>query len=172
MNHLQLHNIKTQKIFSKNMQILQDYQILMSLNFLENNVGMRLFIVRQVSTYSTLVTKENGEKQISEVTRIGQFSAFSEGKYLEFSSDTNTLYVLQTQPSSSAQSAAKEFQENKNTPINIMIDPTREHYYSMLANSPTLLDRIHQGGLLDILLFLGGLGILFAIYKIIVLNKS
>jgi len=41
----------------------------------------------------------------------------------------------------------------------------------MLGNNPTIMDRINQGGIVGyIILALGGLGLIFAIYKMIVLN--
>lgn len=125
----------------------------------------------EVATFNTSIIKQNGEKENVDVTRIGQFAAFSDGKYLDYANDLNSLVELQTQPDSSIQSNAQDFEQSHNEIMNIMIDPTRGTLLSMLGNSPTMVDRINQGGIVGyIILLLGGLGIIFAIYKMIILN--
>jgi biopolymer transport protein ExbB len=126
-----------------------------------------------VSTYKAQVIEENGEKKQKKVTRIGEFAAISDGRYLQYSDELKSLMELVIQPDSSTLSKAKEFEENTNKINNVMIDPTRGTLLSMLGNSPTFMDRIKQGGVVGyIILVLGGIGVLFAIYKMVILNLS
>ncbi|MGA1932078.1 MotA/TolQ/ExbB proton channel family protein [Arcobacter sp. YIC-464] len=123
-----------------------------------------------ISKYEASVILNSGEKTIKDVTRVGLFAAVSQGKYLTYSSDMKSLIELAIQPDSSILKQAKEF-EKSSTISNITIDPTRGTLFEMLENNPTILDRVNQGGVVGyIILALGGLGLLFALYKMIVLN--
>ncbi|RXJ87510.1 MotA/TolQ/ExbB proton channel family protein [Arcobacter sp. CECT 8985] len=124
-----------------------------------------------ISNYKASVIAHDGKKSIQEVTRVGLFSAFSNGNFLKYSDDINSLVELSVQPSSSYQNEAKEFQKSSNEIKQVLIDPTKGTLFEMLGNNPTLLDRINQGGIVGyIILVLGGLGLIFAIYKMVTLN--
>ncbi|PHO10526.1 hypothetical protein CPG37_03515 [Malaciobacter canalis] len=124
-----------------------------------------------ISKYEATVIAHSGEKNTQEVTRVGQFSAFSKGEFLTYSDDMNALIELSVQPASSYKDSAKEFENSSNEIKNILIDPTKGTLFTMLGNNPTIMDRINQGGIVGyIILALGGLGLIFAIYKMIVLN--
>lgn len=125
----------------------------------------------KISQYETNVVMQNGETQRQIVTRVGQFSAFANGNFLQYSQDSETLVELATQPSSSLRGNAEDFEKNNDDVINILVDPTRGTLFGMLGSNPTLIERIQQGGIIGyIILVLGFLGMLFATYKMIVLN--
>ncbi len=125
----------------------------------------------QVSTYQASVILQNGERNIQDVTRVGVFSAFSNGNFLKYSNDINSLIELSTQPSSAYTSNAQDFEESSNEIKSALIDPTRGTLFEMLGNNPTIMDRINQGGIVGyIIITLGVLGLLFAAYKIVFLN--
>ncbi|RXJ88486.1 hypothetical protein CRV01_12115 [Arcobacter sp. CECT 8983] len=125
----------------------------------------------KVATYKANVILQNGERNNQDVTRIGVFSAFSDGNFLKYSNDINSLIELSTQPSSAYISDAKEFEESSNEIKTALIDPTRGTLFEMLGNNPTIMDRINQGGIVGyIIILLGVLGLLFAAYKIVFLN--
>ncbi|RXK13251.1 hypothetical protein CP965_05475 [Halarcobacter mediterraneus] len=124
-----------------------------------------------VATYETNVISRNGTKELKEVTRVGLFSAFSDGKYLKFTDDVTSLVEITVQPSTSYTSEAKEFEESSGEIKSVLIDPTRGNLFEMLGNNPTIMDRINQGGIVGyIIIVLGVLGLIFALYKIIFLN--
>ncbi|WP_424688067.1 MotA/TolQ/ExbB proton channel family protein [Halarcobacter ebronensis] len=125
----------------------------------------------QVSTYQASVILQNGERNIQDVTRVGVFSAFSNGNFLKYSNDINSLIELSTQPSSAYTSNAKDFEASSNEIKSALVDPTRGTLFEMLGNNPTIIDRINQGGIVGyIIITLGVLGLLFAAYKIVFLN--
>ncbi|WP_417328039.1 MotA/TolQ/ExbB proton channel family protein [Halarcobacter sp.] len=125
----------------------------------------------QVSTYQASVILQNGERNIQDVTRVGVFSAFSNGNFLKYSNDINSLIELSTQPSSAYTSNAQDFEESSNEIKSALVDPTRGTLFEMLGNNPTIMDRINQGGVVGyIIITLGVLGLLFAAYKIVFLN--
>ncbi len=123
-----------------------------------------------VAKYEADIILNSGEKVNQDVTRVGQFAVVSNGKYLTYSKDMNSLVELAVQPSNAVLERAKKF-ENTQEVANIVIDPTRGTLFEMIENNPTILDRIHQGGIVGyIILALGGLGLLFAHYKMLILN--
>ncbi|MGB5917502.1 MotA/TolQ/ExbB proton channel family protein [Arcobacter sp.] len=125
-----------------------------------------------IAQYDADVILATGEKTKEKVTRVGLFAATSNGKYLTYSNDMKSLVELTVQPSGSAVQLAKDF-ESSNEISNIIIDPTRGTLFEMIANNPTIMDRITQGGIVGyIILILGALGLLFALFKMIVLNIS
>ncbi|WP_417326137.1 MotA/TolQ/ExbB proton channel family protein [Halarcobacter sp.] len=125
----------------------------------------------QVSTYQASVILQNGERNIQDVTRVGVFSAFSNGNFLKYSNDINSLIELSTQPSSAYTSNAQDFEESSNEIKSALVDPTRGTLFEMLGNNPTIMDRINQGGVVGyIIITLGVLGLLFAANKIVFLN--
>ncbi|MGB5868292.1 MAG: MotA/TolQ/ExbB proton channel family protein [Arcobacteraceae bacterium] len=125
-----------------------------------------------IAQYDADVILNSGNKVNQKVTRVGLFAAVSNGNYLTYSNDMKSLVELSVQPNSSATSDAQEF-ENANEIANITIDPTRGTLFEMIANNPTITDRVNQGGVIGyIILVLGGLGILFALYKMIILNQA
>lgn len=125
----------------------------------------------KVSQYNTKVVSNTGERQDAVVTRIGQFAAVSSGKYLNYDSDVEALVELSTQPSSSVQNKAADFESANGQIANIVIDPTKGSLLQLLDMNPTIMDRINQGGVVGyIIIFLGLIGLIFAFYKVIILN--
>jgi len=124
-----------------------------------------------VSQYKTNVISNSGERTLATITKVGQFAAVSEGKYYQFDNDINALVELSTQPSSGIQDTALTFENSTGELKNIVVDPTKGSLLALLNMRPTLMDRIHQGGIIGyIILTLGVLGLLFAFYKVILLN--
>ncbi len=123
-----------------------------------------------ISKYNAQIISNSGEKATKKITRIGQFAAVSNGKYLTYSKDMKALIELAIQPNSTVLDEAKTFEKSKKV-ANITIDPTGGALFEMIENNPTIIDRVHQGGIVGyIILVLGGLGLLFTLYKIVILN--
>ena len=124
-----------------------------------------------VSQYEADVIANNGEKKRQLITRIGVFSAFSQGSFLKYSKDVNSLMELVKQPKSEYQENALIFENSSNEIKSILIDPTRGTLFDMLKNKPSLMDKVKQGGVVGyVIMFLGAIGICFGIYSIIILN--
>lgn len=123
-----------------------------------------------VSQYKVNVILNDGTKHLQTVTKVGQFAAVSQGKYLQYDSDINSLIELSTQPSNAIQNRANEFEKSQGELKNIVIDPTKGSLLSLLDMKPTMMDRINQGGVIGyIIIALGLLGLLFALYKVVLL---
>lgn len=123
-----------------------------------------------ISQYEASVILNSGEKSSLDVTRVGLFAAVANGKYFTYSNDMNSLVELAVQPNQKVLNEVKEF-ENSNGIKNITVDPTRGTLLQMLENNPTILDRINQGGIVGyIIIALGVLGLLVALFKMLILN--
>jgi biopolymer transport protein ExbB len=123
-----------------------------------------------ISKYEANVILNSGEHELKNITRVGLFAATTDGKYLTYSNDMKSLVELSVQPKNSTINQAKEF-ENSNEIQTILIDPTRGKLLQMLENNPTIIDRVKQSGIVGyVILVLGGAGLLFAFYKIYILN--
>ena len=117
-----------------------------------------------VEKYQDKVILKDGEKVNQEITRVGLFAAKADGKYFNYSNDMKALVELTTQPSETN----SIFDEEENT---FVIDPTRGTLFELLNNQPTLMQRVNQGGVVGyIIITLGLLGLIFALYKSVLLN--
>jgi len=130
------------------------------------------YILQQEMTESGKVVHFNtqiqtdGELKEAKVIRIGTFNALSNGKYLEFLPDTNRLNLLDRQPKGKYLSLAKVMDNAKTGPVTAGIDPTRGVILGMLIKAPDTLERIKQGGIIGyIILFLGAIGFIYAIFR-------
>jgi len=98
--------------------------------------------------------------------RIGPFTALtSDGHYLNY--ENGVLQQLPVQPDSGALAQARDFVTGQGDVV--LVDPSRGNLLALLAQTPHLKARIAQGGLVGyIILALGGMGLLVALWKLLV----
>jgi len=125
----------------------------------------------KVVTFKANVVNSVGEEHEQEVTRIGAFNVVSEGKYLEFIPETQRLVELQRQPASRYTGRIADLVNATSGLEPIGIDPTRGQLLSLLVQSPTLRERIDQGGTVGyVIIVLGIIGVLIAIWRVLILS--
>ncbi|GAB4181716.1 MAG: MotA/TolQ/ExbB proton channel family protein [Wenzhouxiangellaceae bacterium] len=105
------------------------------------------------------------------VTRVGVFNAISDGKFLQWDGSQDSFLELPRQPAGRFLSMAEELE---NAPagsvVEFPVDFTRGVILSQVVKSPTLDERRRQGGPIgNMILILGAIGLLYALYKGIVL---
>lgn len=123
-----------------------------------------------VSSFEAPVVQVDGKQSVQKVVRVGQFTAFSDEKFLKLSKNLNSLVVLSNQPNFFRAGDVKEFETSNNEVKNILIDVTRGSLVEMLETEPTLLDRIKQGGIVGyVIIALGLIGLLYALIKMTIL---
>lgn len=116
------------------------------------------------------VISQRGESETRQVVRVGNFQLIDQdGQYLRWQSQTNQVLALPRQPSGSALSQAKAF-VNATEPAPLLVDVTRGQLLAMLGQTPRLLERLKQGGVVAyIILALGAIGLLMAVWRIVAL---
>lgn len=126
----------------------------------------------KVVTFSAPVITVGGKVETQQVSRIGPFTAVSEGKYLRYLSDpVSGLVELNRQPSSRLLEAAAAFEQAKpGEVVSMTVDPSRGTILSLMVQSPDLLERIDQGGWIGYLtIVLGIIALLIALQRFIYL---
>ena len=127
----------------------------------------------KVATFSTTVVDSHGEEAVREVTRIGAFNVLSDGKYLEFVSETGRLVELQRQPQTRYTSRIGDLIGASSGQFPIGLDPTRGQLLGLLVQSPSLTERIAQGKTVGyVIISLGLFGVLMAIWRLLVLSAT
>ncbi|AOS95940.1 Biopolymer transport protein ExbB [Microbulbifer aggregans] len=127
----------------------------------------------KVVKFNGTVIKPDGEQVEQEVVRIGNFNLVSDGKYLEMT-DANKMAELIRQPDGKYLSMASDLQNATSGFTAFGVDPTGPTGGSLLKaliNSPGIVERWHQGGIVGyIITGVGVIAMLLAIWRLIVLS--
>lgn len=120
----------------------------------------------KVSVFDATIVVADGSAQQRPVLRIGTFSAYSQGDFLRYVSETGELLLLSRQPGARFREQAQRFEEQQGGVAPIVVDPTRGNLLGMLAYTPSLRERIEQGGSIGlIILALGAFGLLLTLWR-------
>lgn len=125
----------------------------------------------RIAVFDGLVVQADGSASARPVLRVGPFSAYSEGEFLRFVPETGELLVLSRQPAARFRDAAREFALQRGTVASITVDPSRGNLLGMLSYTPSLRERIDQGGAIGLIIIaLGTLGLLIAGWRLLYLG--
>ncbi len=121
------------------------------------------------------VTTASGDVVNTDVTRVGLFNIVSDGGYLEYNPVTGSIKELLRQPPQGryTSSAVEMAEASAGDVIRFGFDGTRGGILGLLVESPTMEDRIHQGGIVGYcIIALGIIGLLIAIWRWIGLSND
>ena len=123
----------------------------------------------KVARFVAAVNDENGHPRQREVTRIGAFTAVSDGSYLNYSSENSQLLQLQRQPGSAFLDAASDLENaTAGQIVNAAIDPSSGAILGLLVQTPSLIERVEQGGLVGyVVIALALIGLLIGFERLI-----
>jgi biopolymer transport protein ExbB len=122
----------------------------------------------KVTTFKREVVLANGDRQNSEVTRVGGFNLVSAGKYLEYIDETGTVAELIRQPSNRYLATTSDLLNSNGNTTAFALDPTGGSILSLLVQAPDLKERVDQGGPVGyIILAIGLVGLLIALERLI-----
>ncbi|MCB1668096.1 MAG: MotA/TolQ/ExbB proton channel family protein [Pseudomonadales bacterium] len=128
----------------------------------------------RVVKFPATVVKVDGEQVQQDVVRVGVFNLLSDGAYLEYNPKNGVISELARQPDSAFTKAAAELQAASDGVVKTGIDPTGPSggsFLSALINSPSLVERWHQGQLVGyIITAVGAFAVLLALWRFIVLS--
>ncbi|CAM3654745.1 MotA/TolQ/ExbB proton channel family protein [Parendozoicomonas haliclonae] len=118
---------------------------------------------RVIEVPGTVVYGEGNEEQKT-VTRIGTFNAVSDGKYLNYSPSVGKFEQLSRQPDAAVLESAEAIEAANAGYVPFYLDPSRGQILSLLVQSPSLKERVDQGGPVGyVILGLGAVGLLLAL---------
>jgi biopolymer transport protein ExbB len=126
----------------------------------------------EVKAFEAPVVAADGIERRSKLMRIGPFSAVHNGKFLEYVVEQETFRVLGRQPGGKFLDAARNLKDaTESGDIAVAIDPSRGSILALLVQTPSLQERIHQGGLVGyIIIGLATFGVLLALIRIVMLR--
>ncbi|WP_062061696.1 MotA/TolQ/ExbB proton channel family protein [Cellvibrio sp. OA-2007] len=124
----------------------------------------------RVVKFTANVIKPSGEQAQQEVVRVGTYNLVSEGKYLTF--DGVKIQELPRQPGSFL-AGAQALQDANSSIVAFGVDPTGPaggQLLTALIDTPTLVERWHQGGSVGyVITAVGVIGVLLGLLRILVL---
>ncbi len=128
----------------------------------------------KVEKFTTPVITTTGDVEDKQVTRIGVFTAFTDGVFLRYLPETGNLVELARQPVDRFRKVVAEFEDAQpGELLPTVIDPTRGAIMALLVQTPTLKERIEQGGWIGyIILVLGAIGLIIALIQFLSLTKD
>ncbi|MCF7982543.1 MAG: MotA/TolQ/ExbB proton channel family protein, partial [Pseudomonadales bacterium] len=128
----------------------------------------------RVARYNTTVVSPQGDRQEKEVVRIGTYNIVSDGNYLQYDKDTETLLVLARQPAGRYTSSAENLQGATSGLTQFGVDPTGPSggsYLAALIDSPDLIERIQQGREVGyIIIVIGIIALLISFWRLFALS--
>lgn len=128
----------------------------------------------RIARFNTTVVSPDGNREDKEVVRVGTYNIISGGRYLKYEPDTETLLVLPRQPAGRYTKSAASLEAASDGFSQFGIDPTGPSGGSFLAaliDSPTLIERIHQGREVGyIIIAIGIVALLISVWRLLALS--
>ncbi len=125
----------------------------------------------KVSRFTAQVIGVDGETADQEIVRVGTFNLISGGEFVSYDTENDVVAELPRQPAARfvASAASLEGASAGFTPV--ALDPTRGQLLALQVQVPTLEERVQQGGTPGyVVIFLGIIAVLLAIYKFVTLS--
>jgi len=126
----------------------------------------------KVARFEADVIRNDNSSTSESVARIGPFTAFGDQGYLVL--NNNTLRYLARQPGGGAVAAAQRVLDHTGPGVvRGMIDPSLGSLLGLVTETPTLRERIDQGGAIGYaIIVVAALGILLALYRWLMLTLT
>lgn len=124
----------------------------------------------KVVRFEAPVISPGGEEVQRSVLRVGPFTAVSEGSYLRYLPEASRFVELARQPPLRHLQLAVELERAEDGVHPLALDPSRGALLGLMVQSPNLLERLRQGGVVGyIIIGLGALALLLVLERYLVL---
>jgi biopolymer transport protein ExbB len=124
----------------------------------------------KVVKYKTKAVSGEGEPVDVVVTRVGPFSATSDGNYMAYLPSQRQLAIMARQPGGKFNGPAENLESIASGYTAAMIDPTRGTLLSIYAQRPTVGERIEMGEAVGyVILLVGVIGAVLGLYQLFTL---
>ncbi|HCE3714132.1 biopolymer transporter ExbB [Vibrio parahaemolyticus] len=129
-----------------------------------HTILQQVVVSGDTSTTKATVVYGEGKEAVRDVTLVGEFNAIADGKYVIYVPQTGKFEELSRQPSKNITSQVAGFESAKGTYEPLFLDPSRGVILSLLVQSPTVQERIDQGGIVGyVILAMGAVGVIIAL---------
>jgi biopolymer transport protein ExbB len=126
----------------------------------------------KVTRFNHMVTRADGTEEQMQIVRVGAFNLASDVGYLEFNDD-GTVSELLRQPDGKYLGTAGDMMDASGEAVPFGVDVTRGGILALLVESPTIQDRIEQGGIVGYcIIALGLIGLLIAVMRWLALSSA
>lgn len=120
----------------------------------------------KVAQFKTNVISSQGKEEARVVTRLGVFTATSDGDFLRYAPEVHQLVEQARQPPGQYRRMARALEQAKEGMTMVAFDPTRGSMLAILSQEPTIWERIKQAKLVGfVTLGLGGIAIVIALWR-------
>ena len=128
----------------------------------------------KVVKFNQEVTTADGEVLNVPIVRVGAFNIVFEDGYLQYNANTGSVSELQRQPVEGRYTnSTADIMAATSGSVAFGLDGTRGGILALLVESPTIEDRIHQGGIVGYCIIgLGIFGLLIAFWRWIGLSTA
>ncbi|NNE61004.1 MAG: MotA/TolQ/ExbB proton channel family protein, partial [Woeseia sp.] len=130
----------------------------------------------KIVNFTTEYATADGERVSGEVVRVGVFNLVFDDGYLTYDSTTENITELQRQPEQArytGSTADLVDATGQGGTVRFGLDVTRGSILSLLVESPTITERVNQGGIVGYCIIgLGIIGLLIAIWRWIGLSSD
>ena len=127
----------------------------------------------RIVRFDHLVTRADGTQEEMEIVRIGTFNLISADGFLEHDAGEGSVSELLRQPDGRFTGSASDLFEAQSGYVNTGIDVTRGGILGLLIETPSLTEKIDQGGIVGYsILALGAVGLLIAIWRFMGLTSD
>ena len=128
----------------------------------------------KIIRFNNEIATADGERINADVARVGVFNIVFEDGYLQYDPETGNVSELQRQPEQARFTGSTADMLNEaEAPVRFGLDVTRGGILALLVDSPTLTDRINQGGIVGYCIIgLGIIGLLIAFWRWIALGTD
>ena len=127
----------------------------------------------RIVRFNHLVTRADGTQEEMEIVRVGAFNLIADVGYLEHDPGEGSISELLRQPDGRFTGSASDLFEAQSGYVNMGIDVTRGGILGLLVETPTIGEKIDQGGIVGYsILALGAVGLLIAIWRFMGLTSD
>ncbi len=127
----------------------------------------------RVVRFNNTVIMANGEQAETEVVRVGAFNIVSDSGYLEYNPGEDTISELARQPDGRFTGTTSDLMGADSGYVDFGLDVTRGGILGLLVETPTLRDRIEQGGIVGYcIIALGIIGLIIALLRWVALSNA
>jgi biopolymer transport protein ExbB len=127
----------------------------------------------KVVKFNQLVNLANGEQVEMEIVRVGPFNIASNDGYLKYDAGTGVVAELARQPEGRFTATTGDIHAATEGYVDFGLDGTRGNILGLLVATPTIMEKVHQGGYVGYaIIALGIIGLLIALVRLLGLSSD